>query len=418
MGEGPRRGVGDTPVPRILLINDTADHDNWGSNACAEALRRILAAEVPGAELDPLPSRWIGRKYTWDPFVGGRRLLNQDSFLHRLLLKPQVRLPNVADAFEALAADWQAGRGGPGASEVLPRLAAADAVVFNAEGSTYRNNYTCMKSLFLLWLARSVFGKPAFFLNGSVTLTDVDPILPGVLRKVFPALDGVTVREPNSLRMVERYVPGVRAELAPDSVFAFGPDEAAAGRGEAQRIRAQLGGKPYFCFSLSMLPMDFSRRDSAGREALQRLREVVPQAVLMARDHGDQFLRDVASEAGAVFMGPNATFRDVMGVLAGASFLFSGRYHHIIMGAIVGCPSIALTSTSPKVEGLCELLGADLVHAPFDPTWMTPEINTIVGEARRILERGPSLRDACSARAAALRPQTARMGTLVRQRLA
>ncbi len=399
--------------PRILLINDTSDHDNWGSQACAAGLKQIIRAAHPDAAMTSIPSRWVGRKYAFDPHVHGRRLFNKDTVLHRMLLKKHLVLPRVADEFELIADLWQSGRGGKGADEYLRLLAEADIVVFNAEGSTYRNNYSCLKSLFMLWFARECLNKRAFFLNGSVTLTDVDPILPAMLTRVFDVLDGVTVREPNSLRMARERAPGATVEMVPDSVFHFGPDT--ADESEAvQSLTRDLEGC-YFCFSLSMLPMDLQRdhAPSATLAAIKELQTVSPNVVLMAKDYDDQYLKQVASATGARFFGAERSYCELMALLKGADFLLSGRYHHIIMGTIMGCPSIPLSSTSPKVEGLCELLGEDVISKPFDPTWIKPARGKIKAEAQRLTDAAGTVRQTCRARAAALRETVDRMGSII-----
>jgi len=406
-------------MPKLLIVNVTLDHTNWGSQACALALRQILLEQVPDAELAAVPSGWIARRYSFDPHIRGRRLFKKPEFPHKQLLKEHQCIPEIADEFEPVAERWLSGRGGPGAAEYLEWLDGIDAVVFNAEGSTYRTNYTAIKSLFLTWLARTHRGLPAFFLNGSVTLTDVEAVLPAIVRKVLPALDGVSVREPNSLRMVRGVLPELDVEVVPDSVFHLEPPQAQVNARVDAWLDAQgLGESDFFCFSLSMLPTDLRRfRDSSATLGLIRsFLERVPRGVLMARDRKDQLLRRVAAETGCAFFGPEFGHEEAMALLRRAHFLCSGRYHHLIMAAIVGCPMVATFSTSPKVQGLCELLG-DLVRPPFDPT----DIRRVGPEMLVAADDACARRDAISSllveRSAQLRAQTPRMGELVAQRL-
>jgi len=401
-------------APRLLILNDTSDHSNWGSQSNIEALYAILRASLPGATFTSLPSRWVGRVYRFDPFLRGRRAFNRTSVLADLFNQRFQQLPVVADEFDHVADLWMKGRGGRGAEEFLAALPACDAVIFNAEGSTYRNNLSAVKCLFMLWLARTRFQRPAFFLNGSVSLTDIDAMLPAMVRKTFAVLDGITVREPNSLRLVQRYAPEARVELVPDSVFRFDAADAAAAEGGLADFRRRVGSQPYFCFSLSMLPVDYrrTRRESALYRVITALKSVVPQAVLMAKDAEDQFLRDLAADTQSIFFGHNRTFRDVMAVLQQAQFLFSGRYHHLIMASNVGCPSIPLISTSPKVQGLCELLGPSILP-PFDPTDLWRHAGAIEQEARRLATAGPAVRADVAAAALRLRGQVHRLGDIV-----
>jgi len=402
-------------MKRILILNDTSDHSNWGSLSNIEALKHLLAAAMPDASFSSLYSSWVGRIYRWDPWWFGRRVFNRTSVIADKLSSRYVALPQVADEFDHVSRLWESGKGGAGARDFINHVMDADAVIFNAEGSTYRNNHSALKCLFLLWLARTRYAKPAFFLNGNVTITEVDPILPAMIRKVFPVLDGVAVRVPNALRMVQEAVPDARVELVPDSVFYFSESDCAPASAALEELRAKFSGQPYFCFSLSMLPVDFrrTRKKSALCHVIERLKKQVPHAVLMAKDPEDQFLQEVARDTDSHFFGQHQTFRDVMTLLRDARFLFSGRYHHLIMAADVGCPSIPLISTSPKIQGLCELLGPAM-PGPFDPTSLWFESEEIEKEACRILREGDGLRSVIKRGAADCRARVPRLGSIVR----
>ncbi len=402
-------------MTRILILNDTSDHSNWGSLSNIEAMKVLLASAMPGVTFSSLPSRWVGRIYAIDPWWRGRRVFNRTSALADKLSARHLILPGVADEFEYIADLWTSGWGGLGADDFIREVKVADAVVFNAEGSTYRNNPSALKCLFLLWLARTRFDTPAFFLNGNVTITEVDPVLPAMIRKVFPVLDGITIRVPNALRMVQDAVPAARAELVPDSVFLFDEADCAPPGPALSALLARFNREPFFCFSLSMLPVDFKRTRSKSSlcHVIRQLKKLVPHAVLMAKDPEDQFLKEVARETGSHFFGQDQTFRDVMTLLRDARFLFSGRYHHLILASDIGCPSIPMISTSPKVQGLSELLGAAMPD-PIDPTALWDEARSIEKEARRIISEGASLRAEVKSAAANCRLRLPRLGDLVR----
>lgn len=405
-------------MPTLLMLNDTANHDNWGSQACAEGLKRILAEALPGVEMRSLLSTWVARHYLWDPSFAGRRLFGGSNPLWRRCSPPFQVLPRVADEFDSVAETWAAGRGGKGTREFLDAARGADAVVYNAEGSAYRTNLTAVKCLFMTWYARTRLGIPGFFLNGSVTLADVDPILPAMMRKEFAVFDGVTVREPWSLRNCQKYIPGVPVELTPDSVFHFRQSDATSGVTPVDLVPGLRPDAPYFCFSLSMLPMDFvrTREKSSVVSAIRMLKALVPQAVLMAKDAEDQFLKGVADETGSLFFGPSRTFREVMALLGGARFLFTGRYHHVIMATIMGCPSVPMITTSHKMNGLCELLALP-DYDPLDPTDLWTEMPRLEARVKAILAGGDPLRARVQAAADRLRPGVARMGTMVAARI-
>ncbi|HUF78874.1 MAG TPA: polysaccharide pyruvyl transferase family protein [Thermoanaerobaculia bacterium] len=411
---------------KVLLLNDTRDHDNWGSRACAEGLLAILERELPGAEISSIPSAWTTRRYrVASPRFGGRIYPGTSRWrqVYRRFSRDFHFLPAVADDFEPAAVAWLSGRAGPDARGFLEAVSKVDAVLFNAEGSTYRANDSAIKCLFALWLAKTRLGVPAVFLNGTVHLTGVDPVLPAIARKTFRAIDRVAVREPRSLANLRSYAPEVRGELVPDSVFQFEPAVAERASAGYRSWRERLGGRPYFCLSLSMLLsaqpgyLAFGARGSALAELVRSLLEVVPQGVLMARDGMDQrIVRAVAAETGCHVFGPEHGYPDLAALLGGAAFAVSGRYHHLIFATLTGCPALALRTTSHKVDGLCELLGGELGR-PFDATDLFSEAPAIVARARALAEDRPARSAALLERAAELRARTSRLGELVQEAL-
>src|SRR6185295_7257200 len=100
-------------MPSILLLNDTRDHDNWGSQATADALRQILADALPGVEIRSLSSGWIARRYRVSHRVFGSKVYTGRHRLYDRLSRPHFFLPTVADEFETVAGEWLDGRGGP-----------------------------------------------------------------------------------------------------------------------------------------------------------------------------------------------------------------------------------------------------------------------------------------------------------------
>ncbi|MFP3939039.1 MAG: polysaccharide pyruvyl transferase family protein [Thermoanaerobaculia bacterium] len=410
-------------MTRILLLNDTRDHDNWGSRACADGLCRILERTIQGVRIRSIPSAWTTRRYRQAPrLLGGRiyeRRRSRWGRLYHRVSRDFPFLPTVADEFEATADDWLEGRGGPGAREYLEALDGVDAVVFNAEGATYRTNDSAIKCLFALWLARTRCSVPAVFLNGTVHLTGVDPVLPAMVRKCFAVLDGIAVREPQSLASLSEHAPGIRAEVVPDTVFQFTPELAAEARPAFRRWRERLGDRPYFCLSLSMLlsaQRGYQRHGAQGSalaHLIRSLRSVVPEPVLMARDGMDQrIVRELAAATGAHFFGPENTYADLLALLNDASFLVSGRYHHLIFGAVAGCPALPLRTTSHKVDGLCRLVDG-VLGEPFDPTDLFSETETMTERARELVAHRERHGKRLVETAAALRDRTGRLGELV-----
>jgi polysaccharide pyruvyl transferase WcaK-like protein len=402
-------------MPTILLINDTSDHDNWGSQACAEALKCILKAEIPDVQIRSIYSAWMARRYRLAklPF-SSEQIYWKPNRLYSRFSKAFEFLPNLVDQFEYVANRWERGDGGPGAAEFIENLHGVDAVVFNAEGSTYRNNYTAMKGIFLLWYAKTRHSLPAFFLNGSLTITSVDRILPGMIRKTFEVLDGVSIREPASHRNLHAVYPEISAKLIPDSVFYLlgEPQDQLSNHLTATRQRIQ--GRPYFCFSLSMLPMDYrpASKECSLYLLITGLQKLGLVGVLLAKDGSDQFLASLAAETDAVFFGPEHNYEDLRTILHDSTFLVTGRYHHAIMAAMEACPTITLTTTSQKMEGLVELFDKQF-RGPYDATDIMNNLEKIFSDVRIILTTRTEIGQQLHATAQRLKTDTLDMGRMV-----
>ena len=361
----------DPQAPAILFINDTRDQSNWGSQALTDTLAEIFQESLRGRRFKFIPS------YS---------MLAASAGYHG----PDMLLPHVADEYEYVADEWLRGRGGPGADEIVAAMEGVTVAVFNAEGSVYRNNYSAIKGLFLLWLSKTRFNTRALFLNGGVHLTRVEPLLPAMVRKTFAVMDVVAVREPYSQRSLKE-LAGIDAQVIPDSAFYLTPDLAAKS-GAWPEWQAKLAGGDYFCFSAGQMAFDYRyQKRSALYELIERLKTLVPQAVFLAKEPFDQFLEQVAKDTGSLFFGPQHTYLDLMAILANAKFQLSGRYHHLIMGSIVGCPSVPFAGLSHKIHGLCELLEGE-IGTPYDSGDLRFCMPEILATVRRLLAEGPERR--------------------------
>jgi polysaccharide pyruvyl transferase WcaK-like protein len=305
---------------------------------------------------------------------------------------------------------WIKGEGGKGAARFINELITSDAVIFNAEGSTYKNNIGATKALFMLWLAKTRFNKKSFFLNGSVTLTTVDSVLPAMVRKTFKVIiDHVGVREPISYRSIVDYYPDLKEGISvyPDSVFALDVDQS-----NPSKV-SDTFSEPYFAFSLSMLPMDFERTKDKSLlvDLLLKLKELVPNVVFLAKDIEDQRLKEISQYVNASFMGPQFDYKDVMNVLSRSSFLLSGRYHHLIFASKVGCPIIPMRTASHKIDGLSELFQG-LSPRPIDPTHLRESLQ-FLSSAEHIIAGAGELRNRHKAQAAKLGEQSLHQGRVI-----
>jgi hypothetical protein len=399
-----RRAVGPR-APTLLLLNDCRDQISYGCEVLVEGLIHILTAAIPDHTLRHIPSHWLMESDYYSEFYDGSSLV-----------PPVAVWPQVADEFEFIADEWLAGRGGQGADIYLKTLNGVDVVVLNGEGSMYQKNTTAIRELFIAWFAKARLGIPTVFLNGLVQLTAVVPILPAMMRKTFRVLDAVAVRDPYSLRNLQEFLPEVPATIIPDSALAP-PIEIDSPSPGVRTLFKELGTTDFFCFDPGPMPMDyrFGTRSAAHR-LVKEMKQLVPQAVMVASVPGAAtMLRTLAADTDSIYLEHQPSYTDLTAVLARAKFQISGRIHDAVLGARVGCPLIAIGSTSHKVHGVCELLG---FNAPYDGTDLCSSFDRIKTEAASHLAGGARLRSEISSNAARLSAESFEMGTLVKDVLA
>lgn len=370
--------------------------------ALVEGLLRILTTAVPDATILPIPSHWVVGLQDPACYVDNGRDFRE----------PRVRFPRVVDQFEPTAEAWLRGAGGPDVHEYLDRFRAADLVLWNGEGSIYRANVSAVRGAFLSWFARVHLGVPTVFANGGVHLTDVDPVLPAMIRRTFPVLDAVAVREPRSLRNLQTFAPGLTARVVPDAAFALTPDDAVCSPA-VEAVLDELGTPPFFCFDPGPMPFDHGRESAALERLITAIAAAGFEAVLVCKDPTDTYLRTVAAHTGARFVDTLQDFREYMALTDRAEFVVTGRYHNTIFSAIMGCPAVTFGSASHKVHGVCEMLG-DVYGRTFDGTSLIPDLDAIVAQARGYADDRDGWRLRLRETTARRRAEAGGLGDLVR----
>jgi polysaccharide pyruvyl transferase WcaK-like protein len=396
----------DPPGPTVSLLNDTRDQCNFGSEVLTDGLVRILRDRVPGVTVEPVPSHWmigLGMPVIYHDHARGFRV-------------PNAHYPRVADQFDAVADLWDAGAGGPGVASIVERLGRADLVFTNGEGSLYRDNESALRELFCAWYAKERLGIPTVFANAMVHLTDVVPILPGMVRRTFPVLDAVAVREARSLANLRAFLPDLDARLIPDSAFAITPADARDTEAVAA-VRARIGDRPYFLFDPGTMPIDAR---PGTRSALHRMIEALKgtdvQAVFVRKDLTDGFVEAVARETGSVYVDTVEDYREYMTLLAGAEYSVTGRYHNTTLAGIMGCPVLALATTNHKVHGAVDMLDPELGE-PFDGTDILPALDAVVARAQGFRAERDAWRRRLTDVSAARHRECFALGDLVRDHL-
>ncbi len=411
---------GSHPV-RILLLNDNSEHPNWGAKATVAGLESMLVEALDDLTLVRVAHSRLRRQYralALPPLRGREYWRGEFGWAAEKLLnrvsRPIERYPEVVDDFDRYAEEWVSGRSGPDADWFVREARASDAVVYNGENSIYRNTLEGCRALFLLWVAKTHLGKPSAALNQTAYLDSVRPVLPAMVRRVYPALDVVTCREPNSWEHLRRI--GIdRAELVPDAVFHLSPGEAGERRGQSWLERNGLESQSYFCLSASALPASrpTDRWDGSVVELVRRVARAGLRPVLVARDPECMYLQEVARRTAGLFFGPDHTYEELWPVFRHAMFAITGHYHYVVICSMVGCPFVPLSVNNWKMSGLCRHLGWKRTE-PFDITALTSEMDAIAAEAAELTRHRETLSASLAERASELHAQAKRNGTLVR----
>jgi hypothetical protein len=406
---------------KILVINDNSAHVNWGAQATPSSLAKILRHSLPGAEIVALPWDWLRtayRRLRVPPMRGMFWRTDMWAALRKVLFRisePVNFYPQVADDFDAFADEWMNGGGGPPAKEFVELAKDSGIVIYNGENSIYRNTDEGCHGIFLLWLAKTRLGKLSCIVNHTAQLNDVLPIMSGMVRLVYPALDLVAVREPCSLAGLRALgIPD--AEVFPDVVFALEPGEFPRAHGDEWRLAHSLGDQTYFCLSASGLPVSMPRGAWDGEVAalVRDLKSTGLQAVLVAKDPWCLPLAEVAKRTDSLFFGPEHEYHDLWPLFEGASFLVTGHYHYIIFAAMVGCPFIPLSANNHKMQGVCEQLSWQRT-LPFDATLLRGCRSEIVEEAKGLRDNRAALSARLLERSAALHDEAYRLGARIAQ---
>ena len=79
-------------------------------------------------------------------------------------------------------------------------------------------------------------------------------------------------------------------------------------------------------------------------------------------------------------------FLQVQKAIGEFPFLLSGRYHHLIFSLNANTNICPLSSSSHKIEGLVELTSMDKKSFCYDPTYLSPSIESIVSHCVSIAD--------------------------------
>ena len=312
----------DKPIRNIALLNDTSAWYHWGCTCTSYGLRSGIGAR--GFDIDPIS---IVDIYDCQETPGKIADYNDENFFKRFC-----------------AAN----------TPLMKRLAGADAIVVNGEGTLHGTGAAARNLLYLAYVAKTRLGRAVHIVNHSCYPEDSATLsnspAKALYKLVYGAVDFIAVREPLSADVVKAlevpcvqafdcmplFIAGRRSAWAEGSGWGVVFSGSVAWRKDTiPLLAAQIEEFLQQDIAVSVLVGAAAKPASDDKKFVAALRDAVP--------HGWELV-DALSE--------DAWLRTI----AGAALLISGRFHHTIAAACLGTPSIAFGSNTPKMEGMLALL--------------------------------------------------------------
>lgn len=312
-------------VRNVALLNDTSAWYHWGCTCTSYGLRNEIVSR--GFEVDAIS---IEETYSCAGTPG------------------KIADYNDGEFFKKFCANN---------TPLMKRLAGADAIVVNGEGTLHGTGVPARNLLYLAYVAKTRFGRDVHIVNHSCYPEDsADPSnspAMALYKLVYGAVDFVAIREPLSAKIVTALeTPFVQSF---DCMPLFIANRQYSGaKGERRNI--VISGS--VAMQRSTIPV--------LAEVIEEFRsQHVPVYVLVgaaAKPAADdtKFVSALREATPGGWELVDAMSVDVwLRTISEAALLISGRFHHTIAAACLGTPSVALGSNTPKMEGMLSLLGQE-----------------------------------------------------------
>lgn len=269
----------------------------------------------------------------------------------------------------------------------------ADVVLVNAEGSIVKGTSECgihregaLYSLFISYLAKEVYKKDCYIINHTVDPQNEDVV--EIIKKVYPLLDGIYVRESMSQRELEKY--GIfNTKYVPDALFAYEPDKDWK---PSEVIKKKIDfSKPYICLgdSSGLGAVGISVRWDIKIyyvELIEKLKKICPQIIFI--DGFNEWNNDinyVVSKTEIVRLSMrDIDYQDLYQIFHRSRLFLSGRWHTSILAQLAGTPIVLWGADSHKTQALYEMLSIE--GRCWDIDTFPIHIDDIVKNAKELMD--------------------------------
>lgn len=237
---------------------------------------------------------------------------------------------------------------------IVNKIKASDIIVLNGEGSMHGTSKPVLTLLLLVKIAKEVFGKVVHIINHSCYPEDKDKASESsvchVYRSIYEKVDSVAVREPVSLALM--------ASMGLQVIQSFDCLPLYLKQNHIEPVDIK---KNYIVLSGSVVLNDNYIEQLA--QFMQSLHEQGLKMVVLtgskaypAREdvYLIERLKQITDVPWQWYDAKNAV--EWLRVIGEAQLLISGRFHHSIAAAFLKTPFIALTSNTPKMNGMLQML--------------------------------------------------------------
>ena len=249
-------------------------------------------------------------------------------------------------------------------------LEQADVVMIHGDGSIAGMGIHPRTLLFVAYLAKKHFNKPAVMANHTADLDN--PELSKIVQNVYPLLDDIVFRDSIS---GERCQGMCRGRVAADTAFWFEPAPRGAWVSIANRLgyfdvwpdKAELDcSRPYLCIGGSSIYGLEKHRASVVKSYALLIRHLQSiyggQIVLTVSDRIENAIfRPLAERLSLPLIALDTPVQQAVDILGNADAYIGGRWQPSIFALRGGTPVVPLSAKTFKMQALVEMAGLPAV---------------------------------------------------------
>lgn len=399
---------------KILLVDDNRDVLNWGCRATSISLSQVLSEKYPIID--------IINKQT----VDGPQLISKivpinekyliyfnyiDNVLHTKITSKVFFIKDFIEKNpeKSLRTFLKYKDNYKNLRIIYSKVKSADIIVINGEGSMIFTTPARRDLLFQLFIIElSVhLKKQVFYVNSIVSdcpLYGRNNETVHFARKTLSKCNYVTVRDPESYKILKEIHPELNFKYVPDALFKWVnyynielykmlnyPDFIVSS--PENNIGKLNFVEPYICIGGSSLAAWYENGAVPTYVNLvNKVKELGLKVYIIQTCNGDSFLHQVSEMTNIPLIPISTPILSGGAILANAELFISGRYHPSILASLGGTPCIFLSSNSHKTKSLQKVLEyKEIIEFPALPN--EDDCDKIISVAKSILADSPNIRE-------------------------